>query len=420
MTAGGGYRLLAGGAADAATPLPRPGQSGIKHVVVVMMENRSFDHFLGWLPQVNPAADGKQAGLTYRDRYRVPHQTHHLTEFASCGFQDPDHSYEGGRIQLNGGRCNGWLRSGLNDSLSIGYYEQADLQFLGQAAPAWTTFDRYFSAVMAETYPNRFYLHCARTDRLHNGDLPFGTPFKYPSIWDRLKAAKVSGKYYFSDIPFTFLLQAHAPASARVGDPAAPLPGTFFGDAAEGTLPAVSFVDPQFLNEDDGLSNDDHPHADVRAGEVFMNQIYDAVRTSPSWKHTVLVFTYDEWGGFFDHVAPPMAHDVSPKTSLRGFRVPTVVVSPFARRGFVSHAVYDHASILKMIEWRWRLEPLTPRDRHARNLARVLDFANPDSTAPAYVVDPFVPSGCAVADTETSGSEFSEWPAMKQAARAAG
>ena len=112
LTAGGGYRLLEGGAADAASTLPAPGQSGIKHIVVLMMENRSFDHFVGWLP----GADGKQAGLTYRDRYRVPHRTHHLTAFASCGFQDPDHSYEGGRIQLNGGTCNGWLRSGLNDS----------------------------------------------------------------------------------------------------------------------------------------------------------------------------------------------------------------------------------------------------------------------------------------------------------------
>ena len=420
LTAAGGYRLLEGGVADAATALPPPGRSGIKNIVVVMMENRSFDHFLGWLPTVNPQADGKQAGLTYLDRYRVPHDTHHLTEFASCGFQDPDHSYEGGRIQLNGGACNGWLRSGLNDSLSIGYFEQADLQFLGQAVPGWTTFDRYFSAVMAETYPNRFYLHCAQTDRLHNGDVAFGAPFKLPSIWDRLKAKGVSGKYYFSDIPFTFLMQKHGPATAKVGDPAAPVPGTFFADAAAGTLPAVSYVDPQFLNEDGGLSNDDHPHADIRAGEVFMNQIYDAVRNGPNWKNTVLVITYDEWGGFFDHVPPEKAPDVSPRTRLRGFRVPTVVISPFARRGHLSHQTFDHTSILKMIEWRWGLKPLTPRDQHAHNLATVLDFANPDTTTPSYTVDPFVPSGCAAADTETSGAEFSEWPALKQAALAAG
>jgi phospholipase C len=420
LTAAGGYRLLEGGAADAAAALPPPGKSGIKHIVVVMMENRSFDHFLGWLPQVNAQADGKQAGLTYVDRYRVPHDTHHLTEFASCGFQDPDHSYEGGRIQLNGGACNGWLRSGLNDSLSIGYFEQADLQFLGQAVPGWTTFDRYFSAVMAETYPNRFYVHCAQTDRLHNGDRPIGAPFRLRSIWDRLRAKHVSGKYYYSDIPFTFLMQSHGPTIAKVGDPAAPLAGTFFGDAAAGTLPAVSYVDPQFLNEDGGLSNDDHPHADVRAGEVFMNQVYDAVRQGPGWKNTVLVITYDEWGGFFDHVPPGKAPDVSPRTALRGFRVPTVVISPFARRGHISHQTFDHTSILKMIEWRWGLKPLTPRDQHAHNLATVLDFANPDTSTPAYAVDPFVPSGCAAGDTETSGAEFYEWPALKQAALAAG
>ena len=114
---------------------------------------------------------------------------------ASCGFQDPDHSYEGGRIQLNGGRCNGWLRSGRNDSLSIGYYEQRRPGLPGPAAADWTTFDRYFSAVMAETYPNRFYLHGARTDRLHNNT----TLFTYPTIWSRLIAKRVSNAYYHGD-----------------------------------------------------------------------------------------------------------------------------------------------------------------------------------------------------------------------------
>jgi phospholipase C len=416
LTATGGYRLLGDGAeAAAAATLPEPGRSGIKHIVVLMMENRSFDHLVGW----TPGADGKQAGLSYLDRYRVPHDTHHLTAFASCGFQDPDHSYEGGRIQRNGGKCNGWLRSGLNDSLSIGYFEQPDLQFLGSAVPGWTTFDRYFAAVMAETYPNRFYMHCAQTDRLHNSDIPTGTPFRLTSIWDRLKAKGVSGKYYYSDVPFTFLMQQHAPPIAQVGDPLAPVPGTFFGDAAAGTLPAVTYVDPRFLNEDSGLSNDDHPHADIRAGEVFMNDVYDAIRNGPGWANTVLVITYDEWGGFFDHVPPGHAHDVSKKTSLRGFRVPTVVISPFARRGFVSHQTFDHTSILKMIEWRWRLKPLTPRDRHAHNLATALDFENPDTSSDTYHVDPFTPSACAMAD-DLDGSEYSEWPAIRDAARAAG
>jgi phospholipase C len=404
LTAAGGYQMLGGEGAAAAT-LPPPHKSGNKHVGVLMMENRSFDHFLGWLPSVNPNVDGRQAGLHYRDRYGVRHATHHLEVMASCGYQDPDHSYEGGRIQSNDGKCNGWLRSGRNDSLSIGYYERADLGFLGQAAPDWTTFDRYFSAIMAETYPNRFYLHCAQTDRLHNGDRPLTAKFTLPTIWDRLKAKGVSGRYYFSDIPFTFLLGKHGPASASFDQ--------FLLDAAAGTLPQVSFVDPRFENEEEGTSNDDHPHADIRAGEYFMNQVYDAVRTSPAWKNTVLVITYDEWGGFFDHVPPGHAADVRRKTSLRGFRVPTVVISPFARRGHVSHKTFDHTSILKMIEWRWNLAPLTPRDKHANNLASALDFTDRDTSSPTYDVPPFTSIGCSAVENE-AGPEYAEWPALKK------
>jgi phospholipase C len=402
LTAAGGYRMLESGA-DAAAALPAPSESGIKHIVVLMMENRSFDHFLGWLPSVHSGVDGKQAGLSYVDRYGVSHDTHHLDVMASCGFQDPDHSYEGGRIELNAGKCDGWLRAGRNDSLSIGYYERADLGFLGSAATDWTTFDRYFSAVMAETYPNRFYMHCAQTDRLHNNT----TISKMTTIWDRLKAKGRSAKYYYSDLPFAFLLGSHAPVMAPFSQ--------FLLDAGAGTLPAVSFVDPRFINEDDGLSNDDHPHADIRAGEDFMNQVYRAVTTSPNWSSTVFVITYDEWGGFFDHVPPGKAPDVSAKTALRGFRVPTVVISPFARRGFVSHTTFDHTSILRMIEWRFGLKPLTPRDKNAANLATALDFAaTPDLTAPVYDVPPFTSAGCA-ASTETEGSEYKEWPALKVA-----
>jgi len=393
--------MLGGDGAEAATALPAPGSSGIEHIVVLMMENRSFDHFLGWLPSVNPDVDGRQAGLTYLDRYRVPHRTHHLTMMASCGFQDPDHSYEGGRIQLNHGKCNGWLRSGQNDSLSIGYYERADLPFLGRAATDWTTFDRYFAAIMAETYPNRFYMHCARTDRLHN-NTSFAT---MPSIWDRLHEKRVSQAYYYSDLPFAALLGSHGPRHFKQFP-------QFLLDCAAGKLPAVSFVEPRFQDEDKGLSNDDHPHADIRAGEDFMNQVYDAVRHGPDWSSTVLEITYDEWGGFFDHVPPGHAADVSKKTSLRGFRVPTVVISPFARRGHVSHQTFDHTSILKMIEWRHGLRPLTPRDRSAHNLATVLDLANPDTSSATYDVPPFTSTGCPAADA-TGGSELTEWPALR-------
>jgi phospholipase C len=128
--------------ASAAATLPAPADSGIEHVVLVMMENRSFDHYLGWLE----GADGKQAGLSYVDRKGVRHKTHHLASPDGCGFEDPDHSYEGGRIQLNGGKLDGFLKSGNNDLLAIGYYTDEDLSFYSHAARDWTVFDRYFSA----------------------------------------------------------------------------------------------------------------------------------------------------------------------------------------------------------------------------------------------------------------------------------
>jgi phospholipase C len=389
-TAAGAGALFAGDAlgllgsrrstANAATALPAPAASGIDHIVVVMMENRSFDHFLGWLP----GADGKQAGLTYVDRYAIPHTTFHQSAYASCGFNDPDHSYEGGRIEYNKGRCDGWLKAGQNDELAISYYAKPDLAFLGQAAPAWTACDRYFSAVMAETYPNRFYQHAAQTDRLHNST----TISTLPTIWDSLAAAGLTGRYYFSDVPFTALWGTkHLDISRPFAE--------FLLDAAAGQLPQVSFIDPRFEDEASGTSSDDHPHADIRAGEAFLNQVYEAVTSSPNWANTLLVINFDEWGGFFDHVAPSTAPDVSSQTALRGFRVPALVISPRARRGYVDHTVYDHTSVLRAIEWRWNLPALTPRDAAAANIAQALDFTSgPRTDVPHFTVPQFVAAVC--------------------------
>jgi phospholipase C len=388
--------------------LPDPTASGIEHIVVVMMENRSFDHFLGWMPNAN----GKQDGLSYEDRYGSLHDTYHLTAFNNCGFNDPDHSYEGGRIELNGGACDGWLKAGLNDVSAIGYYEKADLAFLGQAAPQWTTFDHYFAAVMAETYPNRFYMHAAQTDRLHNST----AQATIPTIWDSLAAAGVKGTYFFNDVPFTALWYTKY---LNISQPYA----AFKALAAAGQLPAVSFIDPRFEDEASGTSNDDHPHADIRAGETFLNDVYESITNSPNWANTVLVITFDEWGGFYDHVAPGTAPDVSSKTALRGFRVPTVVISPFARRGHVGHNTYDHTSILKMIEWRFGLPSLTPRDANARNLAEALDLSNPNLSAPQYSVPTFVTTGCdagVAVSTTMEGAEFDEWRDLKTLATTLG
>ena len=163
-----------------------------------MMENRSFDHFLGWLPH----ADGRQAGLAYPDAQGTSHPTFHQTQFSGCGFTDPDHSYEGGRLQYNNGKMNGFLTDTQNDSFAISYYEAKDRPFMSRLAQAYTTCDRYFCSILGPTYPNRFFQHAAQTDRLDDAL----TVSKLPAIWDQLNhPGGPTGRYYYSDFPFTAL-----------------------------------------------------------------------------------------------------------------------------------------------------------------------------------------------------------------------
>jgi phospholipase C len=376
-----GGRSLSWAGPKGKTGLPKPDKSGIKHVVVAMMENRSFDHFLGWLP----GADGKQAGLVYTDSLGNAFETHPLApDFQGCSHPDPDHSYEGGRIEYDNGLCDGWLRAGTNDTFAIGYYTQNDLPFLGQAVQDWTVCDRYFAPIMASTYPNRIYQHAAVTDRIDN-TLSLST---LPTIWDRLAAAGLRGRYYFSDVPFITLWGTQYASITRTYN-------QFLQDCASGDLPEVAFVDPSFFGEESGSSSDDHPHADIRAGEWWLYQTYRAVTTGRDWKHTVLVINFDEWGGFFDHVPPSEAPDVDPALALRGFRVPCIIVSPFSAPGGIDHGVYDHTSILKMIEWRWGLPPLSARDAAANNLAEALDFSRVRHDIPDYTVPFFDSAECA-------------------------
>ena len=361
--------------------LPAPSASQIDHIVVVMMENRSFDHFLGWLP----GANGKQAGLTYLDSQGEAHPTARLTTFVGCSHPDPDHTYAGGRSEVNNGKMDGWLRTTTNDSFSVGYYAEEDLPFFSALARNYTTLDNYFASILAPTTPNRIFQHAAQTDRTANTN-PLCT---LPTIWDNLAAAGVSNKYYYSNVPILSMWgDKYIGISAFFTD--------FMSDAAAGTLPAVSFLDPSFTLLDNGLGNDDHPHADVRSGEAFLYQVYQAVTSGPGWKNTVLVVNRDEWGGFFDTVPPPRViapndvdTDLVDGKALLGCRVPVVVVSPFTRGQTatprINSQLYDHTSVLKLIEWRHSLPPLGSRDasNEVGNLAEALNFEQPDYSVPS-------------------------------------
>ena len=331
--------------------------SQIKHVVVVMMENRSFDHMLGWLPN----ADGKQAGLSYIDKGGVSHTTYPLApDWTGCGFEDPSHSYDGGRVHYNNGAMDGFLQT-ADDTYPIGYYVEKDLPFMAAFARTFTSCDRYFCSILSSTFPNRIFQHAGQTDRLDNSFF-FS---QLPTIWDRLIEKNISCKYYYGNLPFLALFGLKfLSISGSYND--------FLTDCQNGTLPAVSFVDPKLtllLN----FANDDHPHSDMRNGDAFLAETYQALASSPAWDSTVLIVNRDEWGGFFDHVPLPRViapNNVDPDLvdgkALLGVRVPAVVASPWnvgnPQDPTVSSVLFDHTSALRLIEKVWDLEPLGARD----------------------------------------------------------
>jgi phospholipase C len=211
--------------------------------------------------------------------------------------------------------------------------------------------------------------------------LPFATGgYDWETIWERLGAAGVPAGYYWTDLPTLALWgERLGPYQHKIDD--------YFAQAAAGTLPRVVFVDPAFLS---GNRTDDHPHADIRAGQRFLRDVFAAFARSKHWRRGAFVLTYDEWGGFYDHVKPPVLPDIRASTvdlenfGQAGFRVPTVLASPYVRRGYVDHSLYDHTSVLRFLEWRFLGAPargpgkpgqtwfLTERDRNANNIGASL------------------------------------------------
>jgi phospholipase C len=333
-------------------------------------------------------------------------------------------------VEFDNGLMDGWLRAGSNDVFSIGYYGEQDIPFYGALARNYTACDRYFAAILGPTFPNRLFLHAAQTDRLSNTT----TISSLPTIWDRLATAGVSANYFYSNVPFTALWGVKYLGISRLYE-------EFLLAAATGTLPAVSFVDPIYTILDDGTGNDDHPHADIRKGDLFLYDTFQAVARGPKWANTVFIVNFDEWGGFFEHVTPPRAtaanqvdSDIVNGKTLLGCRVPTVVASPFSSGDpcdpKVSSRVFDHTSVLKLIEWRWGLAPLTPRDasNDVLNLAYALNFNHQETAIPNLPVPqaPLLGTPCSqtllggLFSTGGTSSDTNIWQQLSQQASALG
>lgn len=359
---------------------PNDNLEKIDHIVVLMMENRSFDHMLGWLP----GANGHQQGLVYADTQGVAHATWPLApDFQGCKYEDPDHTWQGIAIQYADGRCDGFLRTAkVGDRFPIGYYGKDDLPILSTLATNYTTFDNYFCSMMGPTWENRLYQLTGTTQV----DMPDGFPrtdAERPcliptAIFDRVCDGGLASGYYYHGEPMTGLFRS------KKYDGISYHIDRFWEDAQKGRLANVVFVDPNYTDaaEDDGTSNDYHHKGSVLVAEEFVARVYNALKDSPQWGRMVFVLNFDEHGGFFDHVPPPATQDDTPQVGAGpfpnlkrlGFRVPAIAMGPFAPKKIEQAGPYEHCSILKMIEWRWGLEPMTLRDRYAKNLADAFDF----------------------------------------------
>ncbi|MGN6166830.1 MAG: alkaline phosphatase family protein [Solirubrobacteraceae bacterium] len=367
----------------------------LEHVVVLMLENRSFDHMLGYLSQEGGRGDVDGLGAEFANRHAGrTYPVHHLDSTAVA--DDPEHSAAAVDLQLGGGKMDGFVASfartlervGVPDadpSRVMGYYNADDVPVYDHLAREFAICDRWFSSVPGATWPNRLYAICGRAAGSRD-DLPPHMPpiYRRPSFVRHLDAHDVSWRWYSFETGTLRLADTHYRLGhhdrfaffshtnlnwkerlERSIDIEAP---SFIEDAAQGTLPSVAWIDPNFSNFNPiGFQpNDDHAPADIKDGQELVLAVYHALATGPQWEKTLLIVFYDEHGGFFDHVAPPEAPDDDPEMFGRyGVRVPALIVSPWVAPGSVSHTLFDHTAIIKTILLRFCPEALKrPNRRH--------------------------------------------------------
>jgi phospholipase C len=359
----------------------------IEHVVVLMMENHSFDNYFGMLGRGDGFTLGPDGQPVHEnpDADGQPVRAFHMPSTVQTGVHVTQNWVSSHR-QYDDGRNDGFVvTSGRN---GMGYFTGDDLPFYYSLASQFPLCDRYFGSVLAQTYPNRRFLQAATALGNITTELPKADDPVPPNgtIFDVLDRHGITWRNYTAQLPeialYPPVYAAHKDSVSKTDQ--------FVADAAAGTLPFFSLVTPH------GNVSEENPQ-DIRRGESFSAAIISAVLASPTWSKTVLVFTYDEHGGYYDHVPPPPAFppdDVPPDPTRTkgvaggydrlGFRVPTVIVSPYARKDYVSHVVHDHTSVLRLIETKWNLGALTYRDANASNLLDTLDLDAP----PAFLQPP--------------------------------
>jgi phospholipase C len=420
-----------GSAAAAIEALAGAPQTGrlrdIEHVVILIQENRSFDHYFGSYRGVRGFSDPhalRHGGVFRQPGYPAPGHGGHLDPFhldTSAGrgecVADPTHDWGPQHRSWNGGRMDGFVREHLaadgpqDGAITMGYYNRRDLAFYYALADAFTICDGYHCSVLGPSYPNQAYAVSATIDPAgrHGGPLvgpASAKAFSWETMPERLSAHGIDWRVYTSpdnylpgqvgDPPFQFFRQYTERADLAERAFAHSFPGDFQSDARAGNLPAVSWVYAP-------VTWSEHPPAPIGWGEAATDLVLSAIWQNPdAWARTAVFVTWDENGGFFDHVPPPVAPSGTPGEHLTvsslpadcqgvrgpiglGFRVPMLVVSPFSRGGFVCSDVFDHSSMLRFLEARFgaAVPNLSEwRRHHTGDLTSAFNFAGPRRSIP--------------------------------------
>lgn len=355
----------------------------IEHVIVMMKENRSFDHLFGKLKeQGQPDAETFPAGFSNKNTLGTDVAPFHQTN--TCFAADPGHQWDQMHAMSDGGKMDGFVKNaeqttvenaGKDGKFVMGYFEQTELPFYYWLASTFALADHHFPSALTGTFPNRDLLLCGTADTVHTTGLQFPT---VPSIFDSLDTAGVAWGVYSDS---TLALEGTLGIDWTSKHKGYHSLDEFQAALADGTLPAVAFVDSKANIEDE------HPNADVQLGEQWTRTLYEAVTKSPLWPSTAMFLTYDEGGGFFDHV-PPSTTACKPDAKDQdffelGFRVPLILISPWARHAYVSHVVHEHTSITRFIELLFGVPAMTNRDANSDAMLDLFDFScAPDKSLP--------------------------------------
>lgn len=410
----------------------------IEHIFVVMLENRSFDQMLGFSEIQGVSAENgsltKIDGLSGTENNPSPKGGNIGVSFPAEFVlnADPGHEFTNVREQLCGNNGDfssptpppGTIDPKISNS---GYvydfaskypdkdwstvmkcFQPKQLPVLTALAKEFAVLDQWFSSMPGPTWPNRFFLHAATAGGLdHSPSLPkeivsmAGDAYRFDNgtIFDLLDSAKLDWSIYCGD---EFPQSLHMKGMVENFGKGKFQPySKFQSDLTKDFAKSYVFIEPNwhpFTHFRCG--NSQHPLDDVTRGEQLLKEVYEAIRKSPLWEKSLLIITYDEHGGFFDHVRPPTTIDpgdstTSPDNNRYGFnfrqlgvRVPAIVVSPYVGRGIVDHRLYEHCSVLSTIEKQFGLTNLTKRDKQASPLDRLLTLTNPRTDTPKTLPSP--------------------------------